>query len=136
MRTSTLFRFTLILVMIGCLSGTTMAEVSARPHENDNKTDTLILADVGITDGVDPIPQIWGKVKQEPDAWVLNPSGADRGDGRPDIAYHPDTGAPVVVWAYKLSNSNYDIAISFWEGSSWSPIEFVSSTPENEMDAS
>jgi hypothetical protein len=113
-------------------TGAVHAEISATPR-NDGRVDTVIMGDTGITDGVDPIPQVWHPFRSLPEDWVLNPSGEARGDGRPDLAFRRGTGRPVVVWAYKQGQT-HDIAIATWQGTAWSPIEFITSTPENEIE--
>ncbi len=124
-------RILLLVVCIAAAADIVRAEVSARPH-NDGRVATMVMGDVGITDGIDPIPQIWQQYSDLPPDWVLNPSGAERGDGRPDIAFHPN-GHPVAVWSYARGNG-FDIALSRWQGNGWSPIEFVTSTPQDELD--
>lgn len=52
-------------------------------------------------------------------AYVLNPDGALRGDGRPEIAVNPISGLPLAVWA-RRNGSNHDIATSTFDGRSWS----------------
>jgi hypothetical protein len=108
------------------------AEVSAMPR-NDGRVDTLIMTDTGITDGIDPIPGVWHVWRPLPADWALNPSGDVRNDGRPAVAYHVPSGAPVVVWAYN-HGASHDVALSWWQEGGWSTTELVTSTPEDEVD--
>jgi len=112
--------------------GTARAEISATPR-GGGRVDTMIMGDTGITDGVDPIPQIWHRYRNVSDDRVLNPDGETREDGWPDVAYLRGSGWPVVVWAYNHGVS-HDIVMSRWEGSGWSPIEFLTTTIEDELD--
>jgi len=51
-------------------------------------------------------------------ALVLNPDGATRGDGRPDIAIDPVSGLPRAVWAMR-GGSGFDIVTSTFDGRAW-----------------
>lgn len=116
------------------LCGSVGAEVSGIPH-GDGRVETIIIGETGITDGVDPIPQIWRDFRQGANPWVLNPSGHARGDGTPHIVFHRPTGWPVAVWSYAREDGTHDIAISHWIGDGWLPTEFVAVTPGvDEMD--
>lgn len=96
----------------------------------EGMTSSVII--LGIIEGPDPIPQVlWQPVREVDPALVLNEEGADRGDGRPDIAYHPVTGLPIVVWAYN-NGTDHDIALAEWLGSAWSPVEFLTTSIEDE----
>lgn len=128
----TTIRIVLVATLLGCLAGLLHAEVSTHPKAG-NRVDTLVIHDLGITDGVDPIPQIWLRVRRGVNAaWTLNAPGVARGDGGPHIAHRPN-GWPVVVWAYN-NDSSFDVALSQWDGSGWSPIEFLTSSLEDEID--
>ena len=91
-RRTPLFLLAVLLLSIGSHA---YAEVSA---DTPAAVNVLIL---GITEGPDPIPQVlWEPVREVDPILFLNPDGAPRGDGRPDIAFAPDTGWPHVVWSY------------------------------------
>ena len=126
MRARRRFVALLVVTLAAGLVQTPRAEVSGS-HRNDGLVDMLVMGPLGITDGVDPIPQIWKQYRPLPPEWVLNPSGELRGDGRPDVAFHRPSGAPVVVWAYNHGES-HDIAISSWEADGWSPVELITNT--------
>ena len=105
------------------------AEVSA--YEEEGVTYVLLLAE--ITEGPDPIPSaIWGPVRDVDPVFFLNTSGAGRGDGPPDIARHPDTGMPHVVWAYSTDGEGdeHDIAYSRWTGQRWTGTQFLTTDAE------
>ena len=129
---SNAMRCALMIAILSGFAGNAGAEISAVPKPG-GRADTMIMGDVGITDGVDPIPQIWQDYRLLPPEWLLNPDGAVRGDGRPDVFIRPDSSWPVVVWAFNRQ-THHDIAISFWQGNAWGPIEFLTDTPENEVD--
>jgi hypothetical protein len=114
------------------VAGGARAEVAGRPGQ-DGRVDFLVMGPLGITDGVDPIPQVWTQYRPLPSDWVLNPSGDAREDGRPDIAFRRPEGTPVVVWAYNHGES-HDIAIATWEADGWGPVELITNTAENEVD--
>jgi hypothetical protein len=90
---------------------------------------------LGIIEGPDPIPQIlWEQVRDEADpVLILNPEGAGRGDGRPDVAMDPVTGFPHVVWAYN-NGEDSDIAYVYWTGSEWSATQFLTTGIADERD--
>ena len=90
---------------------------------------------LGIIEGPDPIPQIlWEPVRTDVDPKLfLNPSGASRGDGRPDVAIDAVSNSPHVVWAYH-NGSSHDIAYSRWTGDEWLPTELLTSGSANEID--
>ena len=132
MRTRHSISYVLLVALLCGVTGTVHAEISGNPRP-DGPVDTIIMGDAGITDGVDPIPQVWHRFRDLPDAWVLNPDGEDRGDGRPDLTFHRGSGWPVVVWAYN-HGMTHDIVIAKWQGTGWGPIEFITTTAENEID--
>ncbi len=105
------------------------AEVSADPSPAGVRM--MIL---GIIEGPDPIPQVlWGPVREVDPDLFLNPAGAARGDGRPDVAIDPVTEWPHVVWAWN-NGSDHDIAYSRWTADGWSETEFLTSGMSNELD--
>jgi hypothetical protein len=110
-------------------AGPLHAEVSADPTLFE--VGVIVL---GIIEGPDPIPQvIWAPVRDIDPALYLNPDGAGRGDGRPDIFINPVTGWPCVVWAYN-NGSDFDIAYSQWNGSAWRQTEFITASVADELD--
>ncbi len=128
-------RALLAMVMVAACTPTTgLAEVSTDFDESDTRT--LIIE--SITDGPDPIG-IWIQYRSIPTNRVLNPGGAARGDGRPDIAYpeivdDPDpVGRPAAVWAYN-TGIDHDIAFSEWSGESWGVTEFLTADTEDDVD--
>ncbi len=90
----------------------------------------IVLAE--IVDGPDPIGQLWLAYRPEVQGRILNAAGYARGDGRPDVASRPD-GSPVAIWSYN-AGSDHDIALSEWTGESWTPIEFITNGPADELD--
>lgn len=119
----------LALVVLAATTGALRAEVSADP----TATEVRVLV-LGIIEGPDPIPQgIWEPVRDVDPALFLNPDGAGRKDGRPDIAKDPVTGWPHVVWAYN-NGIDHDIAYSRWDGDGWLETEFLTSNAVDEID--
>jgi len=119
----------LALAALAAFAGDVRAEISADPGENC--VGVLML---GVIEGPDPIPQIiWEPVRDIDPTLILNPDGAVRGDGRPDVAIDPATGWPHVVWAY-FSGPDFDIAYSHWDGSGWTEPEFLTSSAANQLD--
>ena len=116
-------------------AGVALAEVSTDLQETD-RPNMLVMAPLGITDGVDPISQIWEPYRDIPSGWILNEHGDERGDGVPDVFIRRGSGWPVAVWAYR-TDANHDIAISFWLGAEWSPVQLLTNTAgANELDPS
>ncbi len=123
-----LCRLVMCLVFLSiCL--TTRAEVSV-DSGGGARVNTIVLA--GIVDGSDPIGSIWQPFRLAAGARILNPSGYVRGDGPPDLAALPDE-RPVALWAYN-AGSDHDIALSEWTGTQWSPNEYLTMGPEDELD--
>jgi hypothetical protein len=125
-------RFAALVIGIGLVFVSSLhAEISVDRREGA-RVDTITMS---ITDGVDPIPksESWPLFRDVPLDRVLNPNGGDRGDGRPDVAYHPVTGWPVAVWAWN-NQTDHDIVISAWTGDRWSDPDFLTSSFENEID--
>ncbi len=119
----------LAVALLWACAESVRGEVSAEP--GSNQVNVLVL---GIIEGPDPIPQVlWKPVRNVPPVRFLNPSGAVRGDGRPDIAMDPVTRWPHVVWSYN-TGSDHDIAYSRWTGSEWLPTEFLTASTVNEVD--
>ena len=105
------------------------AEVSANPSPAG-----VSMLIIGIIEGPDPIPQVlWEPVRDVDPKLFLNPSGAPRGDGRPDVAIDPVTNWPHVVWAWN-NGGEHDIAYSRWTGSEWHPTEILISGTANQVD--
>ena len=114
------------------LGGVAVAEVATQNGNNTTVDQTLLMD--RITDDADPIPQLrWNVYRPVPNEQLLNPSGALRLDGRPDIVWHPATQFPYVVWAYN-NQTDHDIAFSSWVGDGWAPTEFLTSGIEDELD--
>jgi hypothetical protein len=89
---------------------------------------------LGIIEDPDPIPTIsWEQARDGATDPLLDVDGGLRNDGRPDEAFDPETGWPVVTWA-RSAGSGYDIAFSSWTGEHWSEIEFLASSAHDEMD--
>jgi hypothetical protein len=113
-----------LVTIAGCL-GLVHAEVST-DGSNQRPLSTLLLDFVvGITDGADPIPQLrWNPYRKIQRTRMLNPDGAIRRDGRPDVAFHSLGGWPFAVWAYN-NGTEHDIAFAHWQGDRWSETEFL-----------
>jgi len=119
----------LVMVVLAATTGALRAEVSAAP----NATEVCVVV-LGIIEGPDPIPQgIWEPIRDVDPALFLNPEGAGREDGRPDIAMDPVTRWPHVVWAYN-NGTDHDIAYSRWDGDGWLQTEFLTSNAADEID--
>jgi hypothetical protein len=117
------------LAALAVLAGPSRAELSAEVGLSE--IGVMIL---GVIEGPDPIPQIiWEPIRDIDPALILNPSGAARGDGRPDVAFDPATGRPHVVWAYN-SGTDFDIAHSYWNGNGWTAPEFLTADAESQLD--
>jgi hypothetical protein len=120
-----------------CLTLAAFAAGATTPHAEISADPTLYEVGVivlGIIEGPDPIPQvIWAPVRDIDPVLYLNPDGAGRGDGRPDIFINPVTGSPHVVWAYD-NGSDFDIAYSYWTGSGWRQTEFITASVADELD--
>jgi hypothetical protein len=96
--------------------------------------DSLYVVVLSIGETADPI------VSWEPvDEWdsgagkPMNPPGATKGDGRPDVAFDPTSGWPLVTWS-SWSGTDYDVAVAEWEGEDWSETQFVVTNLENQLD--
>ena len=120
-----------------CLTLAAFAAGADAPHAEVSADPTLYEVGVivlGIIEGPDPIPQIiWAPVRDIDPVLYLNPDGAARGDGRPDIFTNPVTGLPHVVWAYN-NGSDFDIAYSRWSASGWRQTEFITASVADELD--
>lgn len=66
---------------------------------------------------------VWTAAPSELDAATLNPRGDRYGDGRPHIAQSP-AGSWWAVWSL-ADRGERDIAISHYDGVSWSPFELI-----------
>jgi len=123
-----------ILAALACAWVATPAEVSAWSLP-DHRVRTMLMGDlVSITDGADPIPSVsWEPYSPLSSAQLLNPSGATRPDGRPDVALHPASRWPLVVWAYN-NQTDHDIAYAEWTGNGWSAVRFLTFGPADEVD--
>ena len=114
-----------ILAACGALWAEVSAEIAA---------DTVNVLILGVIEDPDPIPQsLWTPVRDIDPQLYLNPTGALRDDGRPDIAIDPVDHVPHVVWAYD-NGSDHDIAYSRWEVDHWSPPEFLTASSVDEID--
>ncbi|NIL99546.1 MAG: hypothetical protein GTN89_00990 [Acidobacteria bacterium] len=118
-----------VAVMLALLGSVASAEVSYRIGEVDGGG-VIIM---GIIDHSDPVGIAWQPLGQIPADWILNPSGATRGDGWPSVARDPNTGYESVTWAYN-AGSDFDIAYSEWDGTQWAPVEFLTASTAKELD--
>jgi hypothetical protein len=124
----------LVLGLIAAWDGV-RGEVSTTRGSNDHAR-TLVMGDtrVGITDGADPVLDVpWDTYRPTNNHDVLNANGSIRPDGRPDIFFQSSKQWPVVVWAYN-NGPDHDIAYSEWSGNGWTPMEMLTSGPEDEVD--
>ena len=96
-----------------------------------------------------PIPYILGIITDEgnpielgywlrsfadsPTRSVLNPDGDLNGDGRPDVALHPGTRVPLVVWS-RNSPSGFDVVLSRFENGAWTVPEVVVDVADDALD--
>lgn len=82
---------------------------------------------------VDPDPVLrrsWQVLRLDPVVEPLNPEGDLRGDGPPDLALHPGNGWPAFVWS-GTDGTSHGIAFSEWAGSTWAPVEQLTSGPQD-----
>jgi hypothetical protein len=95
-----------------------------------------------------PIPYVLGAILDEPDPYssywvqqhiglgphsVLNPDGEANGDGRPDVALHPTTRTPLVVWS-RNSPGGFDVVLSTFEGGAWTDAVVLADLVEDALD--
>jgi len=102
---------------------------------NDEIYYILLLA---IIEDPDPIPvdlDCWGAVGTASGGDLLNFGGDARGDGCPDTAINPQSGAPLATWAYR-SSTDHDIAISEWAVDHWGETRFLTSDTADQRDPS
>ena len=112
----------LVLIL---LPGLALAEVSVRLHPQTGKVMKIFFLTRGEGSDV-----IWSQVRAGvPRQQMLNPLGDVSGDGAPTIRSHPVSGAPWVVWPARVANVA-QIAVSSWDGSRWTPRQYVVPTPE------
>lgn len=107
-------------------------EIAIEPIALNQNVDFIIMGIIGET----PEPfgwRFWAGYRNLDLQLVLNAGGEIRGDGRPDVAWDPTTDWPVVVWAYN-AGTDHDIAFSQWNGSNWTPVEFLTSSTVDETD--
>lgn len=120
----------LLLAALAGLAGSRPARAEVAADESAGRVNTILL---GITDGPDPVGyHAWKPVRPFPDRTV-NADGYWRGDGGPDITYDRLTWRPFLVWAYNMG-TDHDIAFAEWIDGAWSPIEFLTSGVEDELD--
>lgn len=79
--------------------------------------------------------RLWRTTGEAPSrGQVLNPEGAARGDGRPDIAVDPVSNIARAVWSVR-SGGGWDIVTSVFDGHSWSePIPVTGSFGIDDLD--
>jgi hypothetical protein len=107
------------------------AEVQIRVVGNDLKH-VLIMA--AIIEDPDPVGvTIWELVDLDSDCLVLNPDGAVRGDGRPDIAVSFDLNRLLASWAWN-AGTDYDIVVTEWRDGALSEPVFLTSEAHDEID--
>jgi hypothetical protein len=107
------------------------AEVGAVVH-----ADGAVSAYVeqGIVDDPDPISSAW--IPYHPaisSRVVLNPDGAVNGDGDPTLVTDPASSFAVAAWA-RSSPGGYDIVVSRFDASAWTPPQVVADSPADELD--
>ena len=109
--------------LAGCLAVFSMIALGSGPAARgevyaDVSPDGSVATRIDAPAGRDS--QVWRPTGAAPAwAYVLNPDGDGRGDGRPDVASSPLTHLPRAVWAQRRG-SNFDIATSVFDGRSWS----------------
>ena len=122
---------TSVLLPLLLLLGTSVsirAEVSCDPP--GNSPDNLFLGI--IVDDPDPVG-LWKQYRYNiPPEYILNPGGDDREDGVPHVVYTASAW-PVAAWSWE-TGSDGDIAYAEWNGSAWSPTEFLTEGFEDELD--
>jgi hypothetical protein len=82
---------------------------------------------LNMIEGPDPIPQVLWLPSS---LFGLIDPQAD--DARPDVSY--GVNAVTVVWS-KLKSGSFDVALSRWNGSQWEPVQYLTNTAGNDLDA-
>jgi hypothetical protein len=120
-----------VLLVAMFLSGSFILHAESAGNSSEFNFFILIL---GIIEDPDPIPTItYEQMRDGSHRPLMDAGGGQRNDGRPDEAFDPETGWPVVAWA-SSSGSDYDIAFAGWTGENWSEIDLLASTPRDELD--
>jgi len=119
------------LLAVTLLSSTLILHADYSGNISDCNFFILIL---GIIEDPDPIPTVtYEQMRDGSTDPLLDAGSAQRNDGRPDEAFDPETGWPVVTWA-SSAGGDYDIAFAGWTGESWSEIDLPASSVHDELD--
>lgn len=107
------------------------AEVGVVVHDNGAVS---VYVEQGIVDDPDPISSAW--IPHHPvgsGRIPLNTDGAANGDDDPSLITDPASGFAVAAWA-RNSPGGYDIVVSRFESSAWSPPQVVADSAADERD--
>lgn len=109
--------------------------VALRAESSGDSTEPgFYIIILGIIEDPDPIPTITCEyVLNEDGDDSLSVNGSQRSGGRPDTAYDPETGSPVVTWTSNAGGDS-DVAVNEWTGDSWSETTHVSSSVFDDLD--
>jgi hypothetical protein len=108
-----------------------LAEVGVVVHPNGAVS---AYVEQGIVDDPDPISSAW--IPHHPVSSgriALNPDGAASGDGDPSLITSPASGFAVAAWA-RNTPGGYDIVVSRFESSAWTPPQVVADSAADELD--
>lgn len=121
----------LLLTVTPCI---TLAEVSTSDSDTESSSVSIFIA-MRVAGGEDPGPwPVWKPIRTHVrDELHLNREGESNQDGTPAFAIHPETGFPVVTWAW-FDGEDFEIALSTWNGSQWSPWELLTDNTEDDLD--
>ena len=112
----------LVLLLLPAIA---LAEVSGKRHPRTGEVKVIYLAGVRGNGSAIVWSQVRAGVSQRE---ILNPRGDSLGDLAPVIRSEPLSGLPWVVWPGRVTNI-HQIAVSHWEGTGWSPRQYVVPSP-------
>jgi hypothetical protein len=107
------------------------AEVGVVVHPNGA---TSAYVEQSIVDDPDPISSAW--IPHHPASSgriTLNAGGAANGDGDPSLITGPESGFAIAAWA-RNSPEGYDIVVSRFDSSAWTPPQVVADSAADELD--
>lgn len=111
---------------------------SALPLRADGSGDSIepgcYIIILGIIEDPDPIPTItYEYVLNGGGDYPAGVNGSQKSGGRPDAAYDPATGWPVVTWASNAGGDS-EVAVNVWSGESWGETAYLSSSVFEDLD--
>jgi hypothetical protein len=126
------------LLLVGGLLAVLLlsSALSLRADSSGDSTEPgFYIIILGIIEDPDPIPTITCEYVLDDEGGddPLNVDGSQKSGGRPDAAYDPATGSPVVTWA-SFSGGDSDVAVNVWSGESWGETAYLSSSVFDDLD--